>query len=67
MEEQLRDQQELKTREQKKKEEGAKRIRGIGHENNKNKRTSHVQDELEKLMHHDEHQLAHYAGRMALG
>ena len=38
MEEQLRkDQQELKTREQKRKAEDAKRIRGIVHENNKNK------------------------------
>ena len=43
MEEQLReDQQELKTREHKKKAKGAKMIRWIGH---KNKGTSHVQDE----------------------
>ena len=55
MEEQLReDKQELKTREQKKKAKDAKRIRGIVHEN---KRKNHVQDEVEKLMHHDEQEL----------
>ena len=57
MEEQRRDQQELKTREQKRKAEDAKRIRGIVHENNKNKRMSHVQNEIWKLVHHDEHEL----------
>ena len=47
IEEQLREnQQELKVREQKKKAKDAKRIRGIVHENGKNKGTSHVQDEL---------------------
>ena len=57
-EEQLReDQQELKTREQKKKAKGAKRIFGIVHENEKSKGTSHVQDEMEKLMYHDEQEL----------
>ena len=55
MEEQLReDKQELKTREKKKKAKDAKRIRGIFHEN---KGTSHVQDEMEKLMHHDKQEL----------
>ena len=54
MEEQLRkDQQELKTREQRRKAKDAKRIRGIVHGNNKNKRMSH----LGKLMHHDEKEL----------
>ena len=57
-EEQLReDQQELKTREKKMQPEDAKKIRGIVHENNKNKRTSRVQNELGKLMHHDEQEL----------
>ena len=47
MEEQLReDQQELKLREQKKKAKDAKRIRGIVDENDKNKGTSYVQDEM---------------------
>ena len=54
--EQLReDEQELKTREQKKAKD-AKSIRGIVSEN-KNKGTSHVQDEMENLMHHDEQAL----------
>ena len=50
-------QQELKTREQKKKAKDAKRIRWSVHETVKNKGTSHVQDEMEKLMHHDEQEL----------
>ena len=55
MEEQLReDKLELKTREQKWKTQDAKRIRGIVHDN---KGTSHVQDEIGKLMHHDEQEL----------
>ena len=58
MEEQLReDQLGLKTREQKRKAEDAKRIRGIVHENNKNKRLSRVQNEMGKLMHHDEQEM----------
>ena len=58
MEEQLRDdQQELKTREQKKKAKDARRIRGIVHENDKNKRTSHVQDEMVKTHVQDEQEL----------
>ena len=58
MEEQLgKDQQELKMREQKKKAKVVKRIGGIVHENDKNKRTSHVQDEMVKIMHHDEQEL----------
>ena len=58
VEEQLREDDEgLETHEQKKKTEDAKRIRGIVHDNNKNKRTSHVQDEMVKLMHHDEQEL----------
>ena len=32
-------------------------IRGIAHENNKNKGASHVQDEMVNLMHHDEQEL----------
>ena len=58
MEEQLRkDQQERNTQEQKRKAEDAKRIRGIVHENNNSKGTSHVQDEMEKFVHHDEQEL----------
>ena len=40
-----------------KKAKDAKRIRGIFHESDKIKRTQHVQDEMEKLMHHDEQAL----------
>ena len=44
--------------EQKKKAKDAKRIRGIAHDNDKSKGTSHVQDEMEKtLMHHGEQEL----------
>ena len=58
MEDHLRkDQQELMTQEQKRKAEDAKRIRGIVHENNKNKRMGQVQDEMVKLVHHDEQEL----------
>ena len=54
-EEELReDKQALKTREQKEKAEDAKRIRGSVHEING---TSRMQDEMEKLMHHDEQEL----------
>ena len=49
-------QQELKMREQKKAKD-AKRICGIVYENDKNKGTSHVQDDVVKLMHHDEKEL----------
>ena len=53
MEEQLReDKQELKSREQKKEAEDAKRIRWIVHEDDKNKKKSHVQYEMGKLMRH---------------
>ena len=41
----------------KRKSEDAKRIRGIVHENDKNKRLSHVQYEMGKLMHHGEQEL----------
>ena len=51
------EQQELKTREKKKKAKDAKRIRGTVHENDNNKGTSHVQDEMEKLVHHDDQEL----------
>ena len=44
-------------RQQKKKVEDATRIRGIVRENDKNKGTSLVQDEMVKLMHHDEQEL----------
>ena len=44
-------------REQKRKAEDAKMIRGIVHENNKNKGLSHVQNEMEELMRHDEQEL----------
>ena len=42
--------------------EVAKRIRGVVHKNNKNKRLSHVQSEMEKLMHHDEQELSVWEG-----
>ena len=55
MEEQLREnQQKLKMREQTKKAKDAKMMRGIVHENDKSKGTSHVQDEVEKLVQQDE-------------
>ena len=47
----------MKTREQKKKAEVAKRIHGIVHGNDKNKRTIHAQDEMGKRMHHDDQEL----------
>ena len=65
MEEQLReDEQELKTPEQKKKAKDAKRMRGMFHEN---KGTSHVQDEMRKLVQHGEQELLSLWARMALG
>ena len=53
MEEHLRE--DWDEREQKRKSEDAKGIRGVVHENNKNKRLSHVQNG--NLMHHDEQEL----------
>ena len=50
-------QQELKMRKPKKKAKDAKKMRGIVHENDKSKGPSHVQDEMGKLMHHDEQEL----------
>ena len=47
MEEQLKeDEQELMTRERRKKAKGEKRIRGIVHENDKRKGTVHAHDEM---------------------
>ena len=67
MEEQLReDQQELKTREQKKNAKDAEGIRGIVHGNDRNEGTSHVQDDMEKLMHHDGQELLSFVGRVAV-
>ena len=67
MEEHLREnQQELEMREQKKKAKDAKDIRGIVHDNDKGEGTRHVQDEMEKLMHHDEQELLSLWERMAL-
>ena len=58
MEEQLREDKEgLETHEQKKKTEDAKRIRGIVHDNNKNKRLSRVQNEMGNLIHHGDQEL----------
>ena len=58
MEEQLREnQQELNMREQKKKAMDAKRIRGIVDEMDKSTGRSLVQDEIVRLMHHDEQEL----------
>ena len=58
IEEQLKeDQQELETREKKRKVEDAKRIHRIVRENDNNKDLSHVQSEMGKPMHHDEQEL----------
>ena len=71
MEEQLKeDRQELETREHQMKVEDARRICRILHENEKNKGLSHVQNEMGRLMHHDEQELLSvWEGwhRMALG
>ena len=56
------DQQELETREHQRKVEGAKKIRRIVHENDKNKGLSHVQNEIGRLMHHDEQELSVWEG-----
>ena len=58
MEAQFReDQQDLKNEGTEEESRGAKRIRGIAHEDDRNKGSSHVQDEMRKLMHHDEQDL----------
>ena len=44
-------------REQRRKAEDTERIRGIVHEDNKNEGLSRVQNEVGKLMHHDEQEL----------
>ena len=55
MEEQLKeDQQELETREHQRKMEDAKMIRRIVLGNDKNKGLSHVQNEMGRIVHHDE-------------
>ena len=46
-----------KAREQKKKARVAKSVRGTVHGNDKNDGTDHVQDDVEKLVHHDEQAL----------
>ena len=51
------DQQELETREKKRKVEDVQRIRRMVHEKDKSKRLSHMQNEMERLMHHDEQEL----------
>ena len=58
MEEQLKeDQQELETREKKRKVKDVQRIRRMVLENDKSKRLSHMQNEMGRLMHHDEQEL----------
>ena len=52
-------------RERTRKVEDAKKKRGIVHEKDKSKASHRVQDEMVRLMHHDEH--AQSVGRMALG
>ena len=47
--------------------EDAKRIRRIVLENDKNKGLSHVQNEMGRLMRHDEQELLSVWERMALG
>ena len=67
MEEQLKeDQQELETREQKRKVEDVQRIRRMVHEHDRSKRQSHMQNDMGRLMHHDGQELLS-VGRMALG
>ena len=56
----------LMEREQRRRAEDARRIRGIVHENDRNKRLSHAQNEMVNLMHHDEQELLSIWGRMAL-
>ena len=58
MEEQLKeDQQELETREKKRKVDDMQRIRRMVHKNDKSKRRSHMQNEMGRLMHYDEQEL----------
>ena len=45
------------TREKRKKEKAAKRIRGIVHENDRNMGASLTRDKMEQLLHHDEPEL----------
>ena len=47
----------MRTREQRKKAKNAKRIRGISHQNDRNKGASRAHDEMEQLMRHDEQEL----------
>ena len=44
-----------------------KKIRGIVHDNNKKKRLSRVQNEMENLMHHDEQELLSLWGKDGVG
>ena len=58
MEEQLKkDEQELMTRERRKKAKDAQKIRGSVHENDQRKGTIHAHDEMAKLMRHEEQEL----------
>ena len=58
----------MKTREQRKNAKDARRVRGLFiHENDKNKGLSHVQDEMEKLVHHDEQELLSVCGKDGTG
>ena len=52
-------------REQKKAKD-AKRTRGIAHENDKNKGTSHVHDEMGKLMRHEQELLRLWEARIGM-
>ena len=56
-------QRELEMREQKKKAKDAKKIRVIVHESDKSKGTSHAEEEMEKLMLHDEQELLSLSGK----
>ena len=69
MEEQLRvDKQELKLWEQRKNAKDAKRMRGTVHEIDKSKKEqNHVQDELEKFMHHNQQALLKLVGKGGIG
>ena len=63
MEEQLKkDEQELMTRERRKKAKDAQKIRGSVHENDQRKGTIHAHDEMAKLMRHEEQELVSLCG-----
>ena len=61
------DDRKLKTQEQKKKAKDAKSIRGIVHENDRNKGASRANDRMGQLLRHDEQELLKSVGGLAVG